>query len=167
MVLMDGGDKIHPIIDSYRRFMIDDGFDGVVVLLLGDTPAGIRGDAVDSIEREADVIMRREWVAAGDGHVGAGGRKHLSEHGRLRLNVHCHPDAVILEWRCGTEFGLEGLEDGHMLAGPRDLAPAGLPVIRRKVLGNGRSHAQIDGHAPENNTELVWSAGVLRRPTSR
>jgi len=144
VVLVDRGDQIHPVVHSNRGFVLDDGLDGGVVLVVVDAAFGVGSDAVDGVERDAHVVVGREGVTTGDGYLGAGGGDGLGQDGGLGLDVHRHADGLAGERLLALEVFAERFEDGHVLARPVHLATAGF------ALGVGVVDPRRDrfGHTP-------------------
>ncbi len=146
--------------------MGDDGLDGGVVLLVVDAAFRVAGDVLVGVECRAHVVVGRQRVTAGDGHLRAAVGERLDEDGSLRLDVHRHRDAFALEGLVVDELLADDLEDRHVLGGPLHLAPAlllcGLEVVqliadRRVRVG----HASTDGDRSQNGTEA--DAATTRR----
>jgi len=131
VVLVDRRDHVHPVVDRDRRLVVDDGVDGVVVVLVVDAANGVGGDVLVCVEGRAHVVVGRQGIAAGDGDLRAAQCQQFDEIGRLGLDVHRHPDRLAGERLLGLELLAKRLEDGHMLECPVHLAAA----LCRRVLG--------------------------------
>ncbi len=119
--LVEEADEVSPVVQDQVRPRGEDLAQVGDVLRLGDAASGMDLNPLLLGQGGGDVVLRRERVAPGDGHLRSAVAEEDRETGRLRLEVDTDPDPASGERVLLYELTAQGGEERHVRPRPIDL----------------------------------------------
>ena len=134
-LFVNAADQIGAVIDDDVRLVFQRHLDVTGVFLRCGRVIRVYPQTVLR-QRRRDLVLRAEWIGAGDGHLRAACRQHLAQIGGLGFQMHRQCDLETGKRLLARKIAANVAQNRHMCFYPADLPLSGF----RKVQIFDRAH---------------------------